>query len=151
MVSPQQTALVQESFARVAPIADVAAQLFYSRLFDIAPEMATTLFKQVDMAAQRKKLMQALALSVKTLEKPAVLVPVLQDLGRRHVAYGVRDEHYDTVGAALLWTLEQGLGEAFTPDVREAWAAVYTLVADTMKAAAHEVSTHTTRRVAAVA
>jgi hemoglobin-like flavoprotein len=136
MISPAQIVLVQESFARVAPIADVAARLFYARLFDIAPELSRTLFKHVDMPEQRRKLMQALALSVKTLERPDALVPVLQDLGRRHVHYGVRDEHYDTVGEALLWTLEQGLGSAFTPEVREAWAAVYTLVAGTMKAAA---------------
>ena len=138
MLTPMQIALVKESFAKVAPIADVAAGLFYTRLFELDPRMASSLFRQVDMPEQRKKLMQALALSVKMLQQPHALVPVLQDLGRRHAGYGVRDEHYDTVGAALLWTLEQGLGGAFTPAVRDAWAAVYTLVADTMKAAARE-------------
>jgi hemoglobin-like flavoprotein len=148
MLSPTQIALVQESFEKVVPIADVAARLFYARLFDIAPELSRTLFKHVDLPEQHKKLMQALALSVKTLERPEALVPVLQDLGRRHVRYGVRDEHYDTVGEALLWTLEQGLGQAFTADVREAWAAVYTLVADTMKSAARSVEPGESRAVA---
>jgi hemoglobin-like flavoprotein len=93
-----------------------------------------------DIAEQGKKLMQALALAVKSLDRPEALMPVLQDLGRRHVKYGVTDAHYDTVGAALIWTLEKGLGERFTADVREAWVAVYQAVATTMKVAANEVA-----------
>ena len=89
-----------------------------------------------DMSEQRKKLMQMLTAAVKGLPRLDRLVPVVEDLGRRHVGYGVRDEHYETVGAALLWTLEKGLGAAFTPDVREAWTAVYGVLASTMKRAA---------------
>ncbi len=81
---------------------------------------------------QGKKLMQALAFVVKGLSKPEAIIPVVQDLGRRHVHYGVQETHYDTVGAALLWTLEQGLGEAFTPEVQEAWTAAYGLIAHVM-------------------
>lgn len=134
MITAKQKALVQESFALVAPIADTAAWLFYNRLFEVDPSLRP-LFKG-DIGTQGKMLMQALALSVKSLDRPDLLIPVLQDLGRRHARYGVEDSHYDTVGAALLWTLEKGLGEKFTSDVRDAWAAVYTLVSVTMKDAA---------------
>jgi len=89
-----------------------------------------------DMAEQRRKLMQMLTAAVKGLQRLDRLVPVLEDLGRRHIGYGVTDQHYDTVGAALLWTLEKGLGRAFTPEVKEAWAAVYGLLANTMRNAA---------------
>jgi len=136
MPTPTQIKLVEQSFARLAPIADIAANIFYARLFQIAPDLPETLFRQVDMAGQRKKLMQVLALAVKSLRQPEALLPVLRDLGRRHVRYGVRDEHYDTVGRALLWTVERTVGGAFTPEVREAWRSVYALVADTMKAGA---------------
>jgi hemoglobin-like flavoprotein len=91
------------------------------------------------MTEQGKKLMAMIATAVKGLNNPDKLVPAVQQLGRNHVGYGVVDAHYDTVGAALLWTLEQGLGEAFTPEVKDAWAAVYTLLATVMKAAAAEV------------
>jgi hemoglobin-like flavoprotein len=93
-----------------------------------------------DIGEQGKMLMQALAIAVKSLDRPDGLIPMLQDLGRRHAKYGVRDEHYDTVGAALIWTLEKGLGSRFTADVREAWVAVYGVVATTMKAAANELA-----------
>jgi hemoglobin-like flavoprotein len=93
-----------------------------------------------DMADQRRKLMQMLTAAVKGLTRLEQLVPVVEDLGRRHAAYGVADAHYDTVGAALLWTLEMGLGQAFTPEVKDAWATIYGLLASTMKcAAAREV------------
>ncbi len=134
MVTDTQKVLVQESFAAVAPIADEAAVLFYRRLFELDPSLER-MFRG-DMAEQRRKLMQMLTAAVKGLDRLEQLVPVVEDLGRRHVGYGVTDAHYDTVGAALLWTLEQGLGEAFTPDVQDAWAAVYGLLARTMKNAA---------------
>jgi len=134
MITATQKALVQESFALVAPIAETAAWLFYNRLFEVDPSLRP-LFKG-DIGAQGKMLMQALALSVKSLDRPDLLIPVLQDLGRRHARYGVEDSHYDTVGSALIWTLEKGLGERFTNDVRDAWLAVYTLVSITMKDAA---------------
>jgi hemoglobin-like flavoprotein len=136
MLTPTQITLVEQSFARLVPIAEIAAKLFYARLFEIAPDLRGTLFRQVDMAAQRKKLILVLALAVKSLRQPDALLPMLRDLGRRHVRYGVLDEHYDTVGLALLWTVERTVGGAFTPEAREAWRSVYALVADTMKAGA---------------
>jgi len=91
-----------------------------------------------DMSEQRRKLMNMLGAAVKGLDRLEQLVPVVQDLGRKHTGYGVEDRHYDTVGAALLWTLEKGLGSGFTPEVKEAWAAVYGLLASTMQTAARE-------------
>jgi hemoglobin-like flavoprotein len=136
MVTNTQKDLVQESFGAIAPIADDAAALFYRRLFELDPTLQR-MFKG-DMAEQRRKLMQMLTAAVKGLDRLEQLVPVVQDLGRRHACYGVTDAHYDTVAAALLWTLEKGLGNAFTPDVKKAWVAVYTLLATTMKSAAAE-------------
>jgi hemoglobin-like flavoprotein len=136
MLTPAQKTLVQDSFAVIAPIADDAAVLFYRRLFEIDPSLQA-MFRG-DMAEQRRKLMQMLTAAVKGLDRLDQLVPVVQELGRRHAAYGVADAHYDTVGAALLWTLEKGLGDAFTPETKEAWAAVYGLIATTMQQAARE-------------
>ena len=127
-------ALVQSSFALVVPIAAQAADLFYDRLFEIDPQLRP-LFKG-DLSEQKKKLMQMLAAAVRGLDDLDALVPVVRDLGARHNGYGVRDEHYDTVAAALLWALEQGLGEAFTPETREAWVEVYGILAATMKSGA---------------
>ena len=129
-----QIELVQSSFAVIAPIADDAAALFYRRLFEIDPSLES-MFKG-DMAEQRRKLMFMLTAAVKGLPRLDRLIPVLEDLGRRHVHYGVVDRHYETVGQALIWTLEKGLGSAFTPDVREAWITVYGVLAATMKAGA---------------
>ena len=137
-MTPEQKTLVQQSFARVAPIADQAAALFYGRLFELDPSVKP-LFK-TDLETQGRKLMQVLAIAVNGLDDLDALVPVVQSLGRNHVAYGVRDEHYDTVGSALLWTLEQGLGEGFTPEVKVAWTTVYGIIATTMKTAAAEVA-----------
>ena len=136
MVTNTQKVLVQESFAAVMPIADDAAALFYRRLFELDPSLER-MFKG-DMTEQRRKLVQMLTAAVKGLDRLDQLVPVVEELGRRHVGYGVADAHYDTVGAALLWTLEKGLGNAFTPEVRDAWIAVYGLLAGTMKNAAKE-------------
>ena len=136
MLTDTQKQLVQSSFATITPIADDAAVLFYQRLFEMAPELRP-MFRG-DMAEQRKKLMQMLTAAVKGLDRLEQLVPVVQDLGRRHVHYGVEDRHYDTVGAALLWTLEMGLGAAFTAEVKDAWATVYGILATTMKTAAAE-------------
>jgi hemoglobin-like flavoprotein len=129
-----QKALVQTSFAQVRPIADAAAALFYTRLFELDPTLRP-LFKG-DMKEQGRKLMDMLTLAVKGLDRPEALLPALTALGRRHAGYGVNKHDYETVGEALLWTLEQGLGPSFTPDIREAWAALYRLVADTMREAA---------------
>lgn len=136
MLTQTQTALVQSSFAIITPIADDAAALFYQRLFEIDPSLRR-MFPE-DMTGQRKKLMQMLTAAVKGLDRLDQLVPVVQDLGRRHATYGVTDAHYDTVGAALLWTLEMGLGKGFTPEMKEAWATVYGLLATTMRDAARQ-------------
>lgn len=136
MITATEKALVQNTFAAVATIADDAAVLFYQRLFELDPSLRP-MFRG-DMAEQRKKLMQMITAAVKGLDRLEQLVPVVRDLGRRHAHYGVQDAHYETVGAALLWTLEAGLGRAFTPEVKAAWATVYGLLATTMKDAARE-------------
>ena len=136
MLTVAQKTLVQDSFKTIAPIADDAAALFYRRLFELDPSLQA-MFRG-DMKEQRKKLMQMIGAAVKGLDRLEQLVPVVEDLGRRHAGYGVADKHYDTVGAALLWTLEKGLGDAFTPEMHEAWATVYGILATTMKKAATE-------------
>lgn len=134
MVTQTQADLVKSSWEKVLPIADQAASLFYDRLFTLDPSLRA-LFKS-DMKEQGRKLMQMIGVAVRGLDRLDEIVPAVQSLGRRHVAYGVKPIHYDTVGAALLWTLEQGLGEAFTPATREAWATVYGLLSKTMLDAA---------------
>lgn len=136
-MTPEKIALVQDSFKSVAPIAETAADIFYDRLFELDPKLRTLFPEQ--MGDQKKKLMQMLATAVNGLNNLEAIVPAVQELGRRHVAYGITDEMYDTVGAALLYTLEKGLGDAWTPEVAEAWTETYTLVATTMKDAAAEV------------
>ena len=133
-MTPEQIKLVQDSFAKVRPIAGTAADLFYGRLFEIAPQVRD-LFP-ADMSEQKTKLMAMLGLAVANLNHPDTVVPALQDLGRKHIAYGTQAAHYAPVGEALLWTLEQGLGPDFTPEVRAAWVETYTLVAGVMKQAA---------------
>ena len=133
-MTPQQVEQIQASFAKVAPIADAAAALFYGRLFETAPE-TRALFRG-DMAVQGQKLMAALATVVDGLGRIEAIAPAVRDLGKRHVAYGVRAEHYAVVGAALLWTLEQGLADDFTPELRAAWAAAYAALSEMMIAAA---------------
>ncbi len=137
-MTPAQIDEVKRSFTLVAPIADQAGILFYTRLFEIDPSLRP-LFKG-DIEVQSKKLMQLIAVTVNGLDRLETIVPTVQALGARHAGYGVTDEHYDTVAAALLWTLEQGLGTAFTPAAREAWTAAYLLLAGAMKAAAREPS-----------
>jgi hemoglobin-like flavoprotein len=127
LVTEEQITLVQSTFKQVVPIAEVAADLFYGRLFEIDPSLKP-LFKS-DLKDQGRKLMQMLSVAVNGLNNLDAIVPAVHDLGKRHVGYGVKADHYTTVGAALLWTLEQGLGDAFTPDVKDAWAAVYGVLA----------------------
>src|SRR5262245_6538373 len=136
MVTQTQKALVQNSFAAIASIGDDAVSLFYVRLFEIDPSLRR-MFPE-DMNRQRKKLLQMLTAAVNGLDHLDQLVPVVQDLGRRHALHGVTDAHYDTFGAALLWTLEKGLGRAFTCETKRAWQAVYGLLATTMREAARE-------------
>jgi len=140
-MTPHQENLIKESFGMVAPIADQAATIFYARLFELDPAIER-LFRRTDMDAQRKNLMQTLTVVVKGIDRLDALVPAVQALGRRHAGYGVRESHYATVGEALLWTLEQGLGEGFTPDVRAAWATAYgTLAAVMIEAARADTET----------
>lgn len=136
MLTEIQIKLVQESFTEVAKISDTAAKLFYNRLFELRPELRS-LFKK-DLETQGKMLMQTLATAVASLKSLDKLVPVLQDMGRKHATYNVKDEDYNTVAEALLWTLGKGLGSAFTEEVKEAWTAVYMLIANVMKEAAKE-------------
>ena len=137
-MSPEQKKLVQETWQQVVPIADTAATLFYERLFDTNPEIRD-LFSGVDLPAQRAKLIQALGMVVGALDRFDTLFPAIAALGRRHAGYGVTDAHYDAVGAALLWTLEKGLGDAWSDDAKSAWAAAYAAVAGIMRSAAAEV------------
>ena len=136
-MNPEQITLVQNSFKHVEPISEIAAGLFYDRLFEIDPSLRP-MFKG-DIKEQGRLLMQMLSIVVKGLNRLDTILPAIEDLGRCHVTYGVKEEHYDKVGAALLWTLDKGLGEAFTPEVEAAWTAAYGLLAGTMKTAAAEV------------
>ena len=133
-LTARQKSLVQTSWSQVEPIAETAATLFYAKLFELDPALKP-LFTS-DPKEQGKKLMTMIAFAVRGLDNLAALVPAVQTMGKRHTGYGVEDSHYATVGAALIWTLGQGLGPAFTDEVKEAWTAVYTILADTMKAGA---------------
>ncbi|MEZ5592054.1 MAG: globin family protein [Gammaproteobacteria bacterium] len=132
-MTPEQQHLIQTSWAQLTPIADQAAALFYARLFELDPALKP-LFTG-DMKAQGAKLMQAINLVVRSLDKLDSLLPALQTLGQRHVGYGVQAAHYDTVGTALLWTLEQGLGDTFTASTRTAWGEAYSRLATVMQSA----------------
>lgn len=129
-MTPEQITMVQDSFKKVAPIADVAADIFYDRLFEIAPQVRG-LFPE-DMTEQKKKLMQMLAIAVNGLTKLDEILPAVQDLGRRHSDYDVTEEHYDYVGAALLFALGKGLGDEFTDELKAAWTETYTTLASVM-------------------
>ena len=122
-MTPEQVKLVQQSFSRIVPIADKAAVIFYDRLFEIAPQVRS-LFPS-DMEEQRGKLMATLTAVIGGLTNLPLILPAASALARRHASYGARAEHYPVVGAALLWTLEKGLGEGWTPDVADAWKAAY--------------------------
>jgi hemoglobin-like flavoprotein len=122
-MTPDQVKLVQQSFSKVVPIADQAAILFYDRLFEIAPQVKAMF--PADMTEQRKKLIGMLAAVVNGLGDLPSILPAASALAKRHVDYGAKAEHYPVVGTALLWTLEKGLGEAWTPDVADAWTTAY--------------------------
>lgn len=136
-MTPRQIERIRTSWSAVEPMAVQAATLFYSQLFELDPTIKR-LFRSADMEKQRKVLMQTLSVVVKSLDKLDTIMPAIQALGRRHAGYGVRAEHYETVGAALLWTLEQGLGEAFDEETRDAWTAAYGTLASVMIAAGEE-------------
>ena len=137
-MTPAQIDLIRTSWTKVEPIADTAATLFYGRLFELDAS-TRALFSHTDLVKQGKILMQTLTVVVKSLAKLEQLVPAVQALGRRHAGYGVRAKDFDTVGAALLWTLETGLGPDFDADAREAWATAYGVLASVMIDAMAEV------------
>jgi nitric oxide dioxygenase len=134
-MTPDQIDLVQSSFAKVVPIADVAAELFYGRLFEIAPEVKP-LFKG-DMREQGRKLMSTLGVVVAGLKNLEAVLPAAKALAVRHVGYGVAAADYEPVGEALIWTLNKGLGEGFTPATKEAWLAAYGALSGVMIAEAY--------------
>ena len=134
-MTPQQIALVQQSFSKVAPISEAASKLFYDRLFEVAPSVRA-MFPE-DMTEQRKKLMGVLAAVVNGLSNLETILPVASALAKRHVAYGTKAEHYPVVGATLLWTLEKGLGEAWTPELATAWTDAYGVLSGYMMSEAY--------------
>jgi hemoglobin-like flavoprotein len=138
-MSPEQRQIIRDTWQQVDPIADAAAALFYERLFQIDPKVRD-LFAGTDMARQHKKLVEAITAVVSGLDGLDALLPQIEALGRRHTGYGVTDAHYDTVGMALLWTLEKGLGDAWTPAAAEAWTEAYTTIAGVMRSAANAES-----------
>lgn len=133
-MTPRQIALVQKTWNQVLPVRNIAAELFYTKLFALDPALQA-LFRS-NMRHQGDKLMAMISIAVQRLDRLDPIVPMLEDLGRRHVTYGARDSHYETVGVALLWTLERALGERCTPEVKRAWVAAYTTLTQTMKTAA---------------
>jgi len=134
-MTPEKIALVRSSWQQVLPIKDTAAQLFYGRLFDLDPSLRG-MFKG-DMVEQGRKLMAMINTVVNSLDKLGPILETIEEMGRRHVAYGVTEAHYDTVGSALIWTLGKGLGAQFTPAVKDAWAQAYDTLASAMKQAAY--------------
>ncbi|MBX9751577.1 MAG: hypothetical protein K5Q68_18460 [Roseococcus sp.] len=137
-MEPHRIVFLNQSFTRLAPTARSAASLFYGRLMEMDPT-TRPLFAATDMAGQGAKLMEALAMAIAALEQPGALVPKLREMALRHVGYGVQREHYASVGAALIWTLREALGEHFTPAVEDAWAEAYAVLADVMMDAAYRV------------
>lgn len=138
-MTPQQQTLVADSWTQVAPIADQAATIFYTRLFELDPSLRR-LFAHTDMAAQRKNLIQTLTVVVRSIDRLDTIVPAVEALGRRHVGYGVRPQDFTTVGQALLDTLAAGLGDAFTPACRRAWAMAYGILSGIMIGAMEEAA-----------
>ena len=136
MITLQQKELVKKTWVMVVPIADTAAELFYGRLFELEPSYKA-MFKN-DMTEQGKKLMKTINIAVEALDDLEPLIPTLKQMGADHAGFGVKDRDYNVVGASLLWTLEKGLGDAFTDEVKNAWGAVYEVLASVMKQGAAE-------------
>ena len=138
MVTPEQVTLIKESWRKVVPIAHLAAGLFYRKLFELDPSLRP-MFKG-DMREKGEKLMQVIAVAVGGLDNLDEILPAVQELGVKHLEYGVKDSHYDTFGAALLWALGQVLGETYTPEVKSAWSDFHGMLATTMKDAARQAA-----------
>lgn len=145
-MTPEQIQLVKSTWQQVLPIQAAAAGLFYGRLFELAPD-TRPLFKR-DIHAKGAMLMSTLDTVVRSLQDLGPVLPAARQLARRHVGYGVRPQHYDSVGTALIWTLEQGLGAALTPAARQSWLLAYTTLADAMKAAAYPTDLAAAREAA---
>ncbi|MEW8323053.1 MAG: globin family protein [Candidatus Thiodiazotropha taylori] len=137
-MTPEQITHVKSSWSKVEPIADQAAALFYARLFEVYPEVKP--YFKGDMEAQGKKLMSMIGTAVGSLDNLEPLLPVIRESGKRHAEYGVQAVDYDKVADALLWTLGEGLGDAFTDEVKDAWVVTYTALAGVMKEGAEEVA-----------
>jgi hemoglobin-like flavoprotein len=135
-MDPNDIRILKDSFAQVVPIRQVAADLFYARLFELEPDLRR-LFAGADMTTQGAKLMAALGLVVAGIERPETLLPQIETLAARHVTYGVEDRHYAVVGRAFIDTLEKGLGASFTAEVRAAWVKAYGFLSSVMIAAAY--------------
>lgn len=135
-MNKEEIYILQNSFNLVEPIADTAASLFYARLFELDPSLRS-MFKS-DLKDQGEKLMSTLKLVVVGLDNPEKIIPAVQSLGKRHSGYGVQPQHYAKVGEALLWTLEKGLGDAYTPEVENAWKNAFALLSGLMLEAAGE-------------
>lgn len=133
-LTQEEITQVQASWEKCIPISEKAAELFYGKLFELDPELRSLFTSNIK--EQGKKLMTMITVAVRGLSDLEKIVDDVKALGVRHVQYGVKDAHYDTVGEALLWTLDQGLGEDFTPELKESWTKVYLLLAGTMKEAA---------------
>ena len=140
-----QISIVQDTWQHVLPIADAAADLFYDRLFELDPDVRE-LFVKTDMSTQKAKLLATLASTIAGLNTSATLLRDLEELGRRHAAYGVRSAHYALVGDALLWTLEKGLGDHWSDESADAWTAAYSLISGQMQKGAHSVGNGDVRR-----
>jgi len=137
-ITLEQIALVKETWEKVIPIADTVSKLFYERLFATNPQLAP-MFKGIDLSTQRQKLIKAINMVVMSLDRIDTLIPVIRSMGQRHVGYGAEEAHYDQVGAALLWTLETGLDDAWTDAAATAWANAYQILASVMIDGASEV------------
>lgn len=137
-MTPEQIKLVQTSWEKVKPISEKAAELFYGKLFELNPGYKN-LFPE-DMVEQGRKLMAMINTAVNSLKNLEAVVPAVEEMGKRHVEYGVKDEDYDVVGEALLWTLDAGLGDDFTDDVKAAWTETYVVLSTTMKNAAASIA-----------
>lgn len=134
-MNQEKIELVRSSWQQVLPIKETAAQLFYGKLFELDPALRG-MFKG-DMAEQGQKLMAMINTAVNSLGNLGPIIGAIEEMARRHVHYGVKEAHYDTVGSALIWTLGKGLGDAFTPAVKDAWVETYTILSSTMKQAAY--------------
>lgn len=145
-MTPREINLIQDSFRQISPIADHAGVIFFARLFELDPALRTTF--NGDIGAQGSNMMQSLGFIVFSLDQLEVIVPVLRQMGLRHADYHLNDDQYETICEALLWTLNKCLRDAFTPETRQAWAAVYWLLAETIKTGVRDAQARHKRAVA---